>query len=374
MSRQLTITDRVDTMLLPHESNIASLLGDVVDPDKFKAAVIVACQKNPDILRCEQQSVVRACMLCAQDGLMPDGRLAAIVPYNESRKVNGNWEKLKVANYMPMVAGILKRARDFSDFHTIVCEIVCANDDFRRTAGDDPRIDHSFPPLGQERGEIVGAYAIFKDKSNRVIHREVIDKSDLQKIRSVSKAKDKVWGPWEGEMAKKTAIRRGAKRIPMSDELRAIVERDDQLVDLDITPQRPSLQARLSARKHIEPVDEGFDADNIQKQLTQDRSADPDEITPEGEQQQSDNKKVLSEAPSEASGKQDNALATLTEGQLELLTTIEEALSGCRTAKDIDAVLSEYGQDVLDAGEMFQTLANKAVYQRRADLGRELQQ
>ena len=135
-----------------------------------------------------------------------------------------------------------------------------------------------------------------------------------------------------------------------------------------------SLQERLASRKHIEPVDEGFDADNIQKQLTQDRSADPDEITPEGEQQQSDNKKVLSEAPSEASGKQDNALATLTEGQLELLTTIEEALSGCRTAKDIDAVLSEYGQDVLDAGEMFQTLANKAVYQRRADLGREQQQ
>ena len=363
MNRQLTVTDRVDTMLLPHESNIASLLGDVIDPNKFKAAVIVACQKNPDILRCEQQSVVRACMLCAQDGLIPDGRLAAIVPYNESRKVNGNWEKFKVANYMPMVAGILKRARDFSDFHTIVCEIVCANDTFKRTAGDDPKIEHNFPPLGQERGEIVGAYAIFKDKSNRVIHREVVDKSDLQKVRAVSKAKDKVWGPWEGEMAKKTAIRRGAKRIPMSDELRAIVERDDQLVDLEITPQRPSLQDRLSARQHTDPVDEGFDEDSIQKQLTQAQRPDSEEIEPEDEQPQP-----------EASEKQEAAPANLTEGQLELLLSIEEALSGCRSHNDIDAVLSEFGQDVMQAGDLFQTLANKAVHQRRADLDREQQQ
>ena len=43
----------------------------------------------------------------------------------------------------------------------------------------------------------------------------------------------------------------------------------------------PSLQERLSSRKHIDPVDEGFDADNIQNQLTQARTADPEEIAPE---------------------------------------------------------------------------------------------
>ena len=135
----------------------------------------------------------------------------------------------------------------------------------------------------------------------------------------------------------------------------------------------PSLQERLSSRKHIDPVDEGFDADNIQNQLTQARTADPEEIAPEGEQPQQEERQTSPEVLG-ASGKQESTPANLTEGQLELLTTIEEALSGCRTAKDIDAVLSEFGQDVLDAGEVFQTLANKAVHQRRADLDREQQQ
>lgn len=355
MNRQLTITERVDNMIMPHNEQLTSLLGEVVDPQKFKAAVIVACQKNKDILRCDPNSIVQACMTCAQDGLIPDGRLAALVPFWQKFKDDrGQWQKIKVATYMPMVAGILKRARDFSDFHNIVCDVVCKNDTFSRRGGDNPTIEHDYPDLGEERGPIIGAYAIFKDKAGRVIHREVMDKKDLAKVKAVSKAGDKVWGPWEDEMSKKSVIRRGAKRIPMSDELRDIVERDDQFVDLELpTTQQPTLAERLAAKQQTEPTDEGFNQDTIQDQL--DSASEPHEDVMDVEPE--DEKPETAEEPQELSDKQQG-----------FLKDIETALKGCRTVPDLDTEVSKFNDDVEAGGQVLIDAAQKLYYSRRAEL------
>ncbi|PWT89284.1 MAG: hypothetical protein C5B54_09215, partial [Acidobacteria bacterium] len=52
---------------------------DVVD--RFKRIIFTTIQDNPDLRRCDPQSILSVCMHAAQDGLMLDGREAAMVPY-----------------------------------------------------------------------------------------------------------------------------------------------------------------------------------------------------------------------------------------------------------------------------------------------------
>src|SRR5689334_13423735 len=78
-----------------------------IKADRFKAAFVNLAVHNPDIFKCTQESIRSSIIKCANDGLVPDGRLAAIVQYNTKSK-DGKW--YPVAQYIPMVQGIISRA------------------------------------------------------------------------------------------------------------------------------------------------------------------------------------------------------------------------------------------------------------------------
>ncbi len=63
---------------------------------------------------------------CAKDGLMPDGREAALIV--RSTKVNNQF--VKKAVYMPMVDGVMKRARQSGQVANIIAKVVYSQDEF----------------------------------------------------------------------------------------------------------------------------------------------------------------------------------------------------------------------------------------------------
>ena len=80
-----------------------ALPGDVTS-DRFVRVAVTALIANPDIAQCNPESIFSSLLKCAQDGLLPDGREAALAPFNN--KKTGE----KDASYMPMVAGFRKIA------------------------------------------------------------------------------------------------------------------------------------------------------------------------------------------------------------------------------------------------------------------------
>src|SRR3546814_953252 len=94
---------------------------------------------------------------------------------------------------MPMIAGILKKVRQSGEVSYISAHVVYANDHFKWTLGFDENVEHEPAPLDQEPGEPVAAYAVavLKDGSRLL---EVMRKSDIEKVRAVSRAKGN--GPW----------------------------------------------------------------------------------------------------------------------------------------------------------------------------------
>lgn len=209
---------------------IAHQLPAHVSKEKFFACAQSAVKQNPDLLRCTLRSLFSAITKSAQDGILPDGREGVITSYRT--KIPGKdgapdkW--LPVAQWNPMVYGLRKRAREL-DKLLIDAQVVYANDKFIWHQGDDPRIEHVPASLGSTRGDMIGAYAIFKREDGTILHREVMPRDVIMDIKAQSKAKESLmWTTFETEGWRKTVVRRGIKTVPVHPALEEIVRREDE--------------------------------------------------------------------------------------------------------------------------------------------------
>jgi len=178
---------------------ITMALPDNVPASRFVRSTVTALLANPDIAKLDGDSVFVALLKAAQDGLVPDGREAAIVGYSGK------------AQYLSMVGGIRRIAAEYG--WTIDAKVVYANDDFEYELGVEPRLTHR-PAMG-ERGDMVFAYAVGRHKDGRR-EIEVMDAAEIAKVRKVSRASGKgPWVDWPDRMWEKSVAHRIFKRLPL---------------------------------------------------------------------------------------------------------------------------------------------------------------
>lgn len=231
------------------KQRLAAALPPGVNAERFQRVVLTAIQQNPKLADADRQSLYNASLRAAADGLVPDGREGAFVEM--SAKAGNGW--IKQITWMPMVGGIIKRLATAGI--NIDAQLVYENDEFEQTLGDDAAIHHKAPKLGQPRGNIIGVYAIAR-LSNGMVMREVMDREQVEQVRAASKSKDGgPWTQWWGEMARKTVIRRLAKRLPILDPLVSeTIQRDDDLYDFaeanaQETDSQPAPQQQAGPRR-----------------------------------------------------------------------------------------------------------------------------
>lgn len=213
--QQVAVVNDVQKM----EKQFALALPEHVSPERFVRVVLTAINSNPELQKADRTSVLGAAMKCAQDGLLPDGREAALVVYGGK------------ASYLPMIAGVLAKVRRSGELLTINAHIVYERDTFSYVLGDEERIEHQ-PYLEGDRGKPIAAYAVAKTKDGG-IYREVMSVAQINQVRNVSRAKNNgPWVSWWDEMARKTVLRRLSKRLPMSTDLLQVFQRDDDHYDL----------------------------------------------------------------------------------------------------------------------------------------------
>lgn len=248
--RDLKPIDQVRVALGKMSGELKMALPSHIKPEKFQRVVMTVLQQTPDLLAADRRTLFGACMKCASDGLIPDGREAALVIF-KTKRPDGSYQP--AVQYMPMLQGILKRARNSGDLASVSAQVVYANDEFSYTLGDDEGIKH-VPRLDGDRGKPVAAYAIAKLKDGS-IQREVMTIDQIESVRSVSRSKDKgPWKDWWDEMARKTVFRRLSKWLPMDTEdqdyLERVAGRDDEepaTIEGEFSTQAPERYGRLDA-------------------------------------------------------------------------------------------------------------------------------
>ena len=206
-----------------------------VPMDRFKRILASAIGTNLDLKRAvaeNPQSVWSSALAAAKDGLLPDGREAALVVFNTKVKCNdGITRSLATAQYMPMIGGILKMMRQSGEVASLLSQVVYEKDDFDYELGDEEKIYHK-PSLADDRGKMIACYAILKTKDGG-IYRELMGREQVMAVKKISRAKNGPWdGPFESEMWKKTVLRRLAKRAPLSTDIIDLIQRDDGMYDL----------------------------------------------------------------------------------------------------------------------------------------------
>lgn len=217
--------------------------------EKFTRTTKLAIQLNPDVLTADRQSLFLAMVRCAKDGLLPDGREAALVKV----KVKG---KDTVA-YWPMVGGFRKKAAEHG--FAIEAHAVYTRDKFDYELGLDPALVHSPPPLDEPRGELMGAYAVGTGPDGQKF-LEVMGKQEIEAVRATSRASDSEYGPWvkwPAEMYRKTVARRLFKQLPLAnmDERTERVVLGEESAVAEATAPVPALAALPTVDVSLEEVE-----------------------------------------------------------------------------------------------------------------------
>lgn len=225
-----------------------------VDPTRFTRVAMNAIQTMPELLdpQVDRASVYNACLRGAQLGLMPDKREGAIVIVNEKRKdANGRESWVKVAQFRDMIGGLRKLASEFG--FDLIARTVYENDHFDYECGDVESISHKPPKLGDERGKMLGCYAIATRLRDGQKYRLVMDMAQINKRRDVAQTKA-VWDKWPAEMGEKTVGRALFKVLPLSDDDAGKLERFDRLVTKEDEVEVAGEQASAAAQTASAPV------------------------------------------------------------------------------------------------------------------------
>ncbi len=201
------------------------MLPPAVPTDKFVRTIQTAITMNPEIAQADRNSVINACMKAASDGLILDGR-EAFMRIGNAKQKDGSYKK--IATYIPMTAGIIKRVRNSGDISVLNAFVVYENDKFTVRYGLEMTLEHE--PNFINPGKALGAYAVCKFKDGEVDFEYMPASAILQIGNASSNAHqyDPLKGASYGEWWRKTALRRLSKRLPMSSELANVIERIDE--------------------------------------------------------------------------------------------------------------------------------------------------
>lgn len=216
--------------------------------ERFCRAAVIATQNNPDLLNADRQSLFNSLSRCAQDGLVPDNREAAMIIFNT--KSGNDW--VKKVQYMPMVDGVLKRARQSGEIATITARAVYENDQFDYWIDEDGEHVQFRPNLHEERGAFKLVFAMAKTKSGELIV-EPMAKNEVEKVRQASKNPDKgPWKDWYERMACKSSLHRLARRLPNSSEIMEMLKHDHD--GYEFTKSREEKPINSSPESNEKPI------------------------------------------------------------------------------------------------------------------------
>lgn len=206
------ITTQDITKALPQQDfeNITKVKGSLLKEASFAIQILGT---NPKLQECSKESVLKSIWNVATAGLTlnPVQGLAYLTP----RYVAGKWECVLIPGYR----GLQKLAQDTGVVRIVESRLVYEGDSFDVQYGLNPDIKHK--PCGKKE-TIIAAYAIARLQTGEV-QFEVMMKSELELIRDLSdswkafkadKVKSAVWNDHEGEMCRKTVVKRLLKYLP----------------------------------------------------------------------------------------------------------------------------------------------------------------
>lgn len=215
-----TIYDLIESM----KGQIQRALPSHIKLDRFIRTALTAVRQNPALATCSKESFLASLMMASQLGLEPNilGQ-CYFVPYG------------KECQFLIGYRGMIDIARRTGQIQSIYAECIYEHDDYAVELGLKRRLAH-IPLLDGDRGKMVYAYACCHYKDGGYDFT-ILSVNEIEKIKKSSRGANSNYSPWNTfyeEMAKKTALRRLFKTLPVSPEVVSQIEKNDETIKKEI--------------------------------------------------------------------------------------------------------------------------------------------
>lgn len=317
-----------------------------ISPERFERAVANVLMNTPEMLAADPRLIFREISKVVGLGLMLDPQLGeAYLILGWNAKTRQKEPQVRIG-----YKGLIKLAKQSGEILNIYAREVHEKDEIECLQGDENRLIHK-PRLFTDRGPVVGYYAVVKLRNGEIdfepmsvqqIH-EIRDRSDGWKAFRDGKIKSTPWSTDEGEMSKKTVLRRLQKRLTQSPDLVAAVAIEDSAefsaFDRGRSDAPPAPPRRQVAQRPAQPVIE-----HQPSVAPAEAAGAPAEI-------------VQSErAAIDAAGEDDRFAAPPAEPDTDadgvvskesLLTDLDERLGFARSAEDVEEAYTDFDAEAL---------------------------
>jgi len=236
MSTEIVIKSPDELKVFLHKNYLAQIknfFGDEKQAMKFMSSVMASVQRVPELLTCEPMTVINSFITMAELALMPSdvSGEAYVLPYNNSKNIDGKWVKVMEAQFQLGYQGcvtLFYRA----GVEAIRSEIVREHDEFSYENGI---IRHKIDIFKSRkaRGEAIGAYAIGVFRGHEVA--KVMNREDiLEHAKTFSKSFSSKHTPWQETkdpelwMWKKTALKQLGKLLPKNETIAQAIAYDNE--------------------------------------------------------------------------------------------------------------------------------------------------
>lgn len=201
-------------------AEIQQVAGRAMSGEKLIKLFAMAASRQPKLMECTPLSMLSAMVQCAELRLTP-GTMGSVhlIPY-----WNGRANKLEVQMIIGY-RGLVELARRSGNIESIQAEVVRQGDDFRWSYGLETEFKHT--PKGDLKSPITHVWALAKFVGGGH-HLIVMRVEEVDAIRQRAKKDNGPWATDFPEMAKKTAIRRLCKYLPMTIEAAEAIEASDR--------------------------------------------------------------------------------------------------------------------------------------------------
>lgn len=252
---------------------MASLCGKLLSVDRLFSISVNAVAQTQKLGLCTPMSLVRAVKTCAEWGLEPNTaqQHCYLIPrFNKVKDAQGKETKEWQGTAMLGWRGMLELFRRSGVGEQIWADVVYAGEPFRwrKVITRDGFLfdfEHDQSGATLQDAKILKAYAIAVFKGGAV-QGVKLERWEIDKIALVSEAPNGPWESWEEEMAKKSAVRRLGKYLPMTEGLAKFLA-DDAVVEGQIIsrednraprqPTRAPAARALVSETHLETLDFG---------------------------------------------------------------------------------------------------------------------
>lgn len=360
------------------KEQLAAVASKHVTPERMLRLLGSALRTTPDLANCDPMTLLGALMTCASLGLEPNTPLghAYLIPFKNRRA--GTVDVQLIIGYRGMI-DLVRRSGVVRGMHAdVVYQREVDEKTFSFCYGTGQHLRHT--PLGGDKGAPVYAYFYVQLEDGEMF--DVVPWEDILKVKASSQSGQRPDSPWNKhivEMAKKTAVRRLFKYLPMAvDQLEAIVGVVDEGGGVDFASVALDQSGDI-----IEAVastagagdDEVVDAGKGEKEPTPDPkqshpkreekakpAAKPQRASSreQAEQSESDNgaegPKGIDDLPFEDPNDKDYILGVL------------KSFEATKNLDELDDVFVMYEEDIQDMGEAFVDFVKFHYNARKAQL------